>query len=145
MTCQRPFPEELLTGYLDHALTQGEEQHVRLHLESCTLCRQLIDDMSALREAAASTDFATPAEDEWDELPKTAASGASRRLGWLILCTWAIALIAFVAWNVATSPGAWTEKALVFGSATGLSLLLLSAFLDRRRTLRTDRYTRVRR
>ena len=145
MKCQRPFPEELLTGYMDRALTQSEEQQVRLHVESCTSCRQLIDEMSTLREAAASTPFATPAKDEWDELPKTLLSGASRSLGWLILLIWAIALVLFVGWQVATSPGAWTEKALIFGSGTGLSLLLLSAFLDRRRTLRTDRYTRVRR
>ena len=145
MKCQRPFPEELLTGYLDNALTQSEEQQVRLHLEGCTSCKQLVDEMSTLREAAASTPFPTPDEHEWDELPKTVLSGASRSLGWLILSIWAIALVLFVVWQVATSPGAWTEKALIFASGTGLSLLLLSAFLDRRRTLRTDRYTRVRR
>lgn len=145
MTCLRSFPEELLTGYLDRALTQSEEQQVRLHLEDCTPCRHLVDEMSALRDAAASTSFVTPTEDEWDELPKTLLSGASRRLGWLILSIWAIALVLFVGWQVATSPGAWTEKALIFGSGTGLGLLLLSAFLDRRRTLRTDRYTRVHR
>ncbi len=145
MTCQRPFPEELLTGFLDRALTQSEEQKVRLHLEDCRPCRQLIDEMSTLREAAASTAFATPADDLWDELPKTVFSGASRRLGWAILSIWAVALVVFVVWEVATSPGAWAEKAMIFGSATGLGLLLLSAFLDRRRMLRTDRYTRVRR
>lgn len=145
MTCKRPFPEELLTGYLDRALTQGEEQQVRLHLETCESCRRMIDEMSALRVAASTTTFETPRDDEWDELPKTAMSGASRSLGWLILSIWAVAMVVFVVWEVVTSPGAWTEKALIFGSGTGLGLLLLSAFLDRRRMLRTDRYTRVRR
>lgn len=145
MTCQSPFPEELLTGYLDRALTQSEDQLVRLHVEDCPSCRQLLEEMAALRQAAASTVFATPKEEEWGELPLTPLSRWSRGMGWLVLSLWAVAMAVFVVWQIVTSEGAWAEKALIFGCGSGLGLLLLSAFLDRRRALHSDRYVRVRR
>ena len=47
-----PFPEELLSGYLDGALTQQEEQRVRLHLERSPEARAMLEDLAALRSAA---------------------------------------------------------------------------------------------
>ena len=65
--CGRRFPEELLSGYLDRALTQGEEQRVRVHVEDCAACRTLLDELAALRETAMTTRFQIPPDDQWDD------------------------------------------------------------------------------
>ena len=41
--CGRTFDDALLSGYLDHALTQADEQRVRIHLEDCATCRMQME------------------------------------------------------------------------------------------------------
>ena len=41
--------DEMLSGYLDGELTQGDRQRVQLHLESCAKCRTAFDEMAELR------------------------------------------------------------------------------------------------
>ena len=80
--CDRRFDEVLLTGYLDDALVQGDEQRVRVHLEDCTSCRTLVEELAAAREATMSSTFDTPRDHEWPEMPRTGASRLAHRLGW---------------------------------------------------------------
>ena len=125
--CGRRFPEELLSGYLDRALTQGEHQRVRVHLEDCAACRGLLAELAALRETAMNTRFLIPADDQWNERPRGGLSRVLRGGGWL----------------VATAPESLFEKLLIFGGASGGALLFLSALVDRLRALPGDRYRRV--
>jgi len=141
--CGRRFAEELLSGYLDGALTQGDAQRVRLHLEDCSECRARVHEMSDLREVTMSTRFEVPADDQWDERPRGALSRASRGLGWVLLVAWAVAVAGFALWQLATGPEGLLEKTLVFGGASGAVLLFLSILADRLRTLAGDRYRGV--
>ena len=141
--CGRRFGEELLSGYLDGALTQRERQLVALHLEACAACRAELDDLTALRSAARGTAFALPADDEWGELPRSAGSRALRLGGWTLLLVWLAVVVGsgLVELMRAAVP-AW-ERVAVAGVVAGLALLLLSVLLDRIRELRHDRYRRV--
>jgi len=141
--CGRRFAEELLSGWLDGALTQGDEQRVRLHLEDCTECRARVREMSELREVTMSTRFEVPADDQWDERPRGAVSRWSRGLGWLLLIVWIAAVAGYAAWQVVTGPESLLEKTLFFGGASGVVLLFLSILVDRLRTLPGDRYRGV--
>jgi predicted anti-sigma-YlaC factor YlaD len=143
-TC-RSFDESLLTGYLDHALPQGEAQRIRVHLEDCDECRQLYEDLRRLREATRSTTFAEPKDEEWPELPKTAASRVSRSLGWLMMTAWLIVTSVFALWRFLSETGDPLEIFLVLGLPGAFLLLFLSVLLDRLRELETDRYRGVRR
>ena len=60
--CERSFDEALLSGYLDRALTQGDEQRVRVHVEDCGTCRTALDEMARLRDATLQTEFKLPAD-----------------------------------------------------------------------------------
>ena len=62
--CDRKFDEALLTGYLDGALTQADDQRVRIHLEECADCRRLSDELRELRETTMTTRFELPADDQ---------------------------------------------------------------------------------
>lgn len=142
-TCPASFPEELLSGYLDDALTQGEEQRVRLHLEDCLTCRRLHHDLRTLREATMSTQFVQPSDDQWDEAPRGGLSRLLRGGGWLILVVWLVAVTGFGLWQIAAAPGEAWVKILVFSGLTGGMMLFLSILIDRLRALPGDRYRRV--
>lgn len=141
--CGRRFPEELLSGYLDRALTQGERQRVRIHLEDCAACRAELAELAALRETAMTTEFVVPADDQWDERPRGSLSSVLRGGGWLLVVAWILAVAGYAAWEVATGPEGPLVKLFVFGGASGAALLFLSVLVDRLRALPIDRYRRV--
>lgn len=141
--CGRGFDEVLLSGYLDRALTQADEQRVRLHLEDCGACRALVDELSELRKATMNAQFNVPADDQWSEAPRGGGSRLSLGLGWILLVTWLACVIGYGAWELWTSDEPLLAKLLVFGGWTAFGLLLLGVLLDRLKTLKTDRYREV--
>jgi anti-sigma factor RsiW len=140
---ETPFDEALLSGYLDGELTQAEAQRVRLRLEEDAAARTLVDELGEIREAARSTRLPTPADDEWNEAPRSGVSRILRRSGWLLVILWVAALAGLVAWGVATGPENWLERAFTVGLIGGPALLLTSVFIDRIKVMKHDRYRRV--
>jgi anti-sigma factor RsiW len=140
-----PFDEELLTGYLDGTLSQGDAQRVRLHCEQDPESRLLLEDLRRLRAAALSTRFKAPSEAEWPELPQTIPSKISRTLGWLIL-VFSTALITGIAyWIYFREEHSVLETLLFVGLPSGLFLLFCSTLLDRLHHMKSDRYLGVKR
>ncbi len=140
---RRGFDEALLSGYLDGELTQAEEQRVRIHLEDHPDARALLDEMRQTREATMTTRLKVPEDVQWDERPRGPFSLFSRRLGWLMIIAWAVAVAAYGMWQFFTSPDNLVEKLVAASAVSGFGLLFLSVFLDRLRDARTDRYRRV--
>jgi predicted anti-sigma-YlaC factor YlaD len=143
--CDRKFDEALLTGYLDGALTQADDQRVRIHLEECADCRRLSDELRELRETTMTTRFELPADDQWNEAPRSLASRLSFRLGWILLLAWAVGLVGLVVGHVWTNAMPLTEKLLIFGGLSGAALLFVSVLIDRLAIMRNDPYRRVQR
>lgn len=83
--CGRTFDETFLSGYLDRALVQGDEQRVRVHLKGCVSCRALLDELTSMRDATMSSTFELPRDEEWSETPRTGASRLLRGLGWRLM------------------------------------------------------------
>lgn len=141
--CGRNFPEELISGYLDHALTHAEDQRVRIHLEDCAACRAVLAELTALRETAMSTEFVIPADDQWDERPRGRLSWSLRGGGWLVLVAWLVAIGGYAAWQIAVGPESLVGKLMIFGGVSGGALLFFSVLVDRLRAMPGDRYRRV--
>ena len=137
------FDEALLSGYIDGELTQAQAQRVRIHLEDHPESRDLLNQLRLMRNAAISTEFRVPDDDQWDERPRGPVSFLGRYVGWGLMASWVLAVSLLALWAMAKSTSHWTAKALVFGGFAGFSLLLLSVVLDRARTFKTDRYRRV--
>ena len=137
------FDEDLLSGYLDGALTQQDEQRVRLHLEESGESRRLLEELSAMRDASINTRFQTPEDRQWDEAARSAVSRGARGLGMAALAVWFAATVGYALWEVARQGDAWLEKALVFGGVGAVALIFASTLLDRLRDRRTDRYREV--
>jgi predicted anti-sigma-YlaC factor YlaD len=144
-TCTRSFDEELISGYLDGALPQVQSQKVRLHVEDCGACRNLLEELRTLRETAMSTRFNGPDDDEWPELPRTVPSRFSRQMGWVVLVAWALVTTGLALWRFLTATGDPLEIFLVLGLPGGVLLLFVSVLMDRLRDLKTDRYRGVHR
>jgi anti-sigma factor RsiW len=141
--CGRRFPEEQISGYLDGALTQAEEQRVRLHLEDCAACRALHDELATLRETTMKTRFVLPADDQWDERPRGGWSRLFRGTGWTLTVAWIAAVALFAAWQLATGPESPWEKLTAFAGVAAVVVLFASVLLDRLRALPGDPYRGV--
>ncbi len=141
--CERAFDESLLTGYVDRQLTQADDQRVRLHLEECRTCRELVEDMLRLREVTMETRFETPPDDGWSEAPRGALSRLFAGAGWAVLAAWFVGVAGFAIGQLWSGPESLAEKLLAFGGVSGFVLLFLSVLLDRLKTWRTDPYRRV--
>jgi len=137
--------EELLSGYLDGALPQAEAQKVRVLIEDDPEIRKLYQDLASLREAAASTRFVTPPDEDWPEMPKTRVSWLSRSLGWSVLVIWLTVVSVFALWRFISQSGDALEIFLVLGLPGSVVLLFSSVLIDRIRDLKTDRYRGVQR
>jgi anti-sigma factor RsiW len=141
--CARTFDEALLSGYVDGALTQADEQRVRVHVEDCEACRRQVEGMQQVREVTMSSQFKVPADDQWSEAPRGAASWLAFGLGWTFLIVWVSIVGGFALWQFWTSDGPIGAKLLAFAPASGIALLFLSVLIDRLKAMRTDPYRRV--
>ncbi len=138
--CERTFDEALLSGYLDHALPQSKAQRIRIHLEDCTDCHGLYEELRTLREAARSTTFREPDDGAWPELPQTGASRVTHSLGWLMVVAWLIVVSVMALYRFLSQTGDPLEIFIALGLPGGFVLLFMSVLLDRLRELKDDPY-----
>ncbi len=141
--CQSTFDESMISGYVDHELTQSDNQRVRLHLEDCPSCRRLVGDLRQIREAALATPFPVPSDEEFRESARSRGSLWLRRVGWLLVALWMMGVGWLAIQGLLQGSAAWYEKALIGSLVGGVLMLFLSVLLDRLRALKTDRYGRV--
>lgn len=74
--CGRMFDDALLSGYVDGALPQMDEQLVRVHLEDCETCRKIVTDLVGGEIAEYTKLLAESREQALDRMASEA-----RRLG----------------------------------------------------------------
>jgi predicted anti-sigma-YlaC factor YlaD len=144
-SCPTTFDETLISGYLDGELTQADDQRVRLHIRRCDHCRELFEEMMTLREAAMTTRFEVPDDDQWNESPRGGLSWATRSLGWLMAVVWVVVVTGFGLWQAWNDTQSLLERVLVFGGLSAFTLLLVSVIVDRVATWKFDRYRGVKR
>jgi len=141
--CPAGFEERLLTAYLDGELTQDDEQRVEIHVQDCPHCAAVLHELRNIREAAMTTSFATPPDEQWEEAPRSVATGALRRLGWWIAVPWLLVLAVYALYEAWLGAAGALERILVFGGISAMVLLFLSVLLDRLRDAQGDRYREV--
>ena len=141
---QHEFDEAMLSGSLDGELTQGDEQRVRLHLEHCAECGNVMNELHKLRETTMNTGFQVPEDTQWDETPRGAVSRLLHNSGWLIAGLWVVGIVAYLVWQTATDSESLQFEAMIgFSLLLALGLIILSALVDRLKTRRNDPYRKV--
>ncbi|MHC4997014.1 MAG: zf-HC2 domain-containing protein [Planctomycetota bacterium] len=135
--------KQLITGYLDGELTQGDRQRVELQIESCDSCRRTFDDLTQLRDDVASLTFGRMEPEEWSEIMDSVTVKTSRWLGWALYIGGAVLLIAFATYQFFISD----EEPIVligFGALyLGLFFLFVSVLRQRMIASKTDKYKDV--
>jgi anti-sigma factor RsiW len=87
------LPLEMLSAYVDGQLETDDELQVRRHLDGCAQCRDLLEGLSALNDAAASTSEVHPLPHSLRErLNRLGASRERHSGGWF----WTIPALAAV-------------------------------------------------
>lgn len=135
---------ELLSGYIDGELTQQQRQRVELHCESCAECRELLEELEALRERMGRARLSRIGEDKWRESMNDNAVNLTRGIGWILLVGGAIGLLLLLLHVIfIESDMNFWEKAIFFGIYGGLGALLVSVLRQRMIESKTDKYKDV--
>ena len=141
---QHEFDEAMLSGYLDGELPQGDEQRVRLHLEHCAECGNVMNELHKLRETTMNTGFQVPEDTQWDETPRGAISRLLHRSGWLIAGLWVVGVVAYLVWQTATDSQSLQLEAMIgLALLLAFGLVILSALVDRLKIRKNDPYRKV--
>ena len=136
---------ELISGYLDDELTQGDYQRVDVHLRSCDKCRQVLDDMTKLRGAVANSQTRMELENErWEKIMNDLPARASAGIGWVLFISGCVTLLALGIWHFAIDNEVPIGVKLgVSGVFFGLLFLFLSVLRQRLISWKTDKYKDV--
>ena len=136
---------ELISGYLDNELTQGDHQRVDVHLRSCASCRQTLDDLTKLRGAVAESQPRPEIEQQrWEKIMNDMPARASRGIGWILFIAGIITLLSLAIWEFAIDNE--VPLGVKLGTAAvwfGVLFLFLSVARQRLLSWKTDRYKDV--
>jgi len=136
---------ELLSGYLDEELVQGDQQRVRVHLSQCANCRQVYNQMSQLRKAVGKS-LSQPelSHQQWEKIMNDMPARVSRGIGWVFLIVGVITLSGFLIWHFAIDDEIpMFVKITISGIFFGIVSLFVSVLRQRWVAQKTDRYKDV--
>ena len=138
---------DLLSGYVDHELTQQQSQRVQVHMDTCAECRRLHGDLKNMKEQLRQLSYPISDEEMLDKLEKDLFASGSRNFGWILLIIGA--LFAVVAGTVAffaflAAPDVPVLVKLFNGLlVVGGLALFVSVARERLMTYKKDKYRKV--
>ncbi len=136
--------DELLSGYLDGELTQGDRQRVELHVASCASCQKMYEEMTRLREGVGNLSFGEMSTEEWSKIMNGVTVRTSRVFGWLLYVGGLVLLIGYGSYEFAVDDELPAMvKTGVAAALLGLVLLLASVFRQRVIASKQDKYEDV--
>lgn len=136
--------QELLSGYLDGELTQGDRQRVEVHVASCAACRKTFEQMSQLRDEVGRLEFGEMGPGEWSAALNGAGVKTSRWLGWVLYVGGAVLLVGYGIYEfIVDGKAPSIIKVGVVGLYLGLGLLFVSVLRQRMIASKSDNYKDV--
>jgi hypothetical protein len=135
---------DMISGYLDGELTQGDRQYVEIHLEGCPQCRRTHDEMARLREAVGNLSFPEMSPEAWSHMMNDLTVRTSRRAGWLLYVAGLVLLVGYAAYQFSIDDEIPALiKTSIAGIIVGLVLLFVSVVRQRMIASKSDRYKDV--
>jgi len=135
--------QPLMSGYLDHELSDDNRERLEGHLRSCKTCREEFERMKRLINAASGLEVEPPPEEVWDTFIEGVYNRIERQTGWLVVILGAAALAAWGIYVFLTEPwGSVLEKLLVATPVVGLAVVFVSILRERLFVAKTDRYSK---
>ncbi len=100
------YRDELLSAYLDGDLEQQLAREVEAHLADCPLCREALDELTAVRDAAGTLEALEPSQRTWYEIRRRTVERRSVRPRWAWIAVPAAAAAALLVVVLARRPPA---------------------------------------
>ncbi|HPQ39196.1 MAG TPA: zf-HC2 domain-containing protein [bacterium] len=140
----------LITGYVDHELTDDQVAELKEHLAGCQECRKELERARIMKNALDMMSIKTPEDDYWDGYWAGIYNRCERQSGWLFFAMGVTVLliggIITLFRHVLFGPDTpiWVS---VGGTAAvaGTVILVVSLIRERIRVDRHERYKDVRR
>ena len=135
---------ELLSGYVDGALTQQQRQLVSLHCEDCEECRETLTRLRELRQSIGKANLSDLCEDKWRETMNDPTVQTTRNIGWLMFIAGLLAIAGIGVFGFLFSDEIpVTMKLIMIGVYGGLATLFYSVLRQRLIERKTDKYKDV--
>ena len=136
---------EMISGYLDDELVQGDQQRVEGHLKNCSACQQVFEDMRKLRDAVSKSSVEVQlSQEQLDLIMNDVPAKASAGIGWILLITGVICLASFAGWHFAIDDEVpMLVKLFVCLIGFGLVSLFVSVLRQRLVAMKSDRHRDV--
>ena len=136
--------QELLSGYIDHELTQQKAQRVRLHLKECDSCHKIYKDLVAIRKEMGQLKYPECEEAKIDQLMNEPVSKVFGIVGWVCLIIGLVGFMIFQLFTFYSQPGIplWAKLGVLLIEVGALALFL-SVLRQRLIARKTDKYRNV--
>jgi anti-sigma factor (TIGR02949 family) len=135
---------DMISGYLDGELTQGDRQRVEVHLDSCSGCRRTCDDMQRVRRAVGDLSFEEMPPEEWSKMMNDLTVRTSRGAGWLLYVIGLALVVGYAAYEFSVDEEIPALiKTGIAAAVIGLMLLFISVLRQRLIARKTDKYEDV--
>ncbi len=142
MNCEQI--EVQISGLLDGELTQQETQRVQIHVEDCGHCRQVYQDLKALKAQVGQLDYPSADTQMLEDLESDLTAKFARRSGFLLLIIGFALAIGFGLFTFFTDPSVPLIVQLCYGLyIVGGLALFISVLRQRLKTYKNDKYRKV--
>jgi len=133
--------EKKLMRFFDGEMDTRERSEFKIHMESCETCRNMLQDMSSLKEVTDSMRVADLPEVVWEKYWNGIYNRIERSVAWLLFIVGALILNVYWIYRVITDPKIYTVVGLgIVLMAVGFAVLFLSVLREKIVVNKADRY-----
>ena len=142
--------KNLLMGYLDNELADGQREQLERHLAECKDCWEELEDFKKLKTITDEMQLAEPEDKLWEDYWGGIYNRIERGIGWILFSIAAIVLLIYVGFcaieKMVKDPTVDTIlKVGLLALIAGLAVLFVSVLRERLYFRKKDRYKDVRR
>ncbi len=127
--------------YIDGEMNTTERDTFKKHLESCDKCKNILKEISSLKEVTDSMKIADLPEAVWEKYWNSIYNRIERSVAWLFFILGSLILTGYGIYNVIIDPSLHNIVGLgVLFVVIGLAILFLSVLREKIAVSKADRY-----
>ena len=127
--------------YIDGEMSSEECERFKKHLETCDKCKNLLNEMSSLKEVTDSMKIADLPEAVWEKYWSGIYNRIERSVAWFLFILGSLILTGYSVYNMIRDPSLRNLMGLGFLLVVlGLAILFLSVLREKIAVNKADRY-----
>ena len=142
--------KDLLMGYLDNELADGQREQLERHLAECKDCWEEMEEFKKLKSITDDMELAEPEDKLWEDYWGGIYNRIERGVGWILFSIAAIVLLIYGGFRaieemVKDPTVSVVLKVGLLVLIAGLAVLFVSVLRERLYFRKKDRYEKVKR